>query len=306
MERITLTNPDGRAKAMTQHVEAVAESILTDHTGDTIFAKYMQVKRHVHRYSLGNLMLQMWQAPESSLVASRTAFGKMAEAQGHAGKDRTSKRGKSWKEYVFLVAGCRAVWIWSAPCHNTFTKQEVNRATGEVEDVLHSFSRCLPDDVYCVEDVRYCDTGEPFVLPTFVTPIHDEGLFDALLAFAAAEGITITAGTGGSVAVSRLGNIGLRSNDPFFLKIAPLIHELAHELLHDLHARIERGAKGEGLMEAEAETTAAVVLRYFGHDSPVSASYLRNWGATPKVVLDSMNRIADAAGRIVNFVEERT
>ena len=80
-----------------------------------------------------------------------------------------------------------------------------------------------------------------------------------------------------------------------------ILHELAHELLHDAHSRLDPRTKA--LHEHEAEATAAVVLGYCGHPVSVSASYLRRWGATPADVVRSMDRIAGAAAEIVRFIE---
>lgn len=289
---------------MKQHVNAVAAAITGDLSGDAIFEQYLRIRNLVHRYSLGNLMLMMWQAPDSRCVASRTAFSKIAEQQGHKGKPRQSKdRKRSWEEFVWTAAGSKAVWIWGAPKPTTYTRKVRNPDTGEETEQPVTYNKFFPVDVYCVEDIRYCDTGEPFVLPTLpVNPVHDEGLFDALHAFAAAKGIEVKQeGLNGAAGVSKVGAIGLQQGDPFFLQVSPLVHELAHELLHDLHSRLDDGARR--LHEGEAEATAAAVLGFLGFDVSLSAAYLRNWKVEPKDVLDSMERIAKVAGEVVDFVE---
>jgi hypothetical protein len=45
------------------------------------------------------------------------------------------------------------------------------------------------------------------------------------------------------------------------------------------------------------------VLNYLGYDTPFSAAYLRNHSVQPGDVLSSMDRIADTAVEIVEFVE---
>lgn len=83
MMRVTLTDRDARANLMRWHVEAVARSIVKDHDDDGVFERYLSLTRHVHHYSVGNRMLISWQAPDSRLVASRSAFDGIAAQQGH-------------------------------------------------------------------------------------------------------------------------------------------------------------------------------------------------------------------------------
>lgn len=308
MRRVTLQDRDNRETQMRQHVKTVAEAITGDLSGDAIFEQYLRIRQFVHRYSIGNLMLMHWQAPDSRCVASRTAFSKIAEEQGHEGRTRTSKAkgrkpAKSWEEFVFVAGGSKAVWIWGAPKPCTRTRKVADPETGEETEQPYTFNRFFPVDVYQVEDLRYCDTGEPFEMPTLPTnAVHDEGLFDALLAFAASKGITVEQeGLGGAAGVSKVGAIGLQKGDPFFLQVSPLVHELAHELLHDLHSRLDEGSRK--LHEGEAEATAAVVLGFLGFDVSLSAAYLRNWKVEPQDVLDSMERIAKVAGEVVDFVD---
>jgi len=170
-------------------VAAVAQAIVDDTSGDELFEKYLTLKRNVHRYSLRNKMLIMWQAPDSALVASRTAFSAMAAQQGHAARKRESKKGKSWEENIFIAAGSKAVWIWGQPRPHSFVKVVVDSETGEETQQVGSYNRYPPSDVYQAEDIRYLDTSEKFELPTFEEPIHDEALYLKLLDFAAAQGI---------------------------------------------------------------------------------------------------------------------
>lgn len=302
MRRVTLTDRDNRETQMREHVKTVAAAITGDLSGDAVFGQFLHLNRHCRNYSLRNRMLIAWQAPDSRKVASRTAFSKIAEEQGHAGVKQTSKKGKSWEEHVKVVGGARAVWIWGNPRPVTRTRK-VTDAEGNVTEEPYTYTNCFPVDVYQVEDILYADTGEPFVMPSLPTePVHDPALFDALLAFAASKGIEVKQeGLGGAAGISKVGAIGLQQGDPFFLQVSPLIHELAHEGLHDLHSRLEPGTRK--LHEGEAEATAAVVLNYLGYETPFSAAYLRNWNVEPQDVLASMERIAKFATEVVDFVE---
>lgn len=303
--RVTLTDRETRVARMKQYVLSVAEAVLDDTTGDALFDSVLRLHRHVHRYSLRNTMLIGWQAPESRMVASRTAFSRMAADLGHTPRERTNRRGRSWQEYIHVAAGSRAVWVWGDPRTITLSREREDAETGEVAEVSATYKMFRPVDLYQIEDVRCCDDDGPLTIPSFSQPVDDEGLFAALLAFARSRGIEVSEeGLQGAAGVSRLGSIALQTGDPIRLQVAPLAHELAHELLHGERERRELPRE---VMEAEAESVAGVILNLYGHSVGLSAAYLRHWcrggDAACKVVLDSMDRIARAAGEIADFVE---
>jgi hypothetical protein len=288
---------------MRKHVEDVANAIL-DTAGDAIFQQYLAIRANIHRYSIGNLMLQMWQAPDSRLVASRSAFGNMAKAQGHTGKSKTSKKGKSWEEFVFVAGGSNAVWIWGAPRPCTSLREVTDAATNEVSKVPVTFNRYFPTDTYCVESIRYCDTDEPFVIPTFAAPVYDRGLYDALLAFAEDKGLPVRdENLYGPLGVSHSdGSIGMQKGTPWEERVGTLLHEIAHSLLH---GEKERADLPREVLEGEAAATEATLLTAFGHPIEATCAYLRNWSATPQLVLASMGRISKVACEVFDFVNDR-
>lgn len=304
-DRVMLTDRETRVVRMKQHVLSVAGSILDDTTGDAVFESVLRLHRHVHRYSLRNTMLIRWQAPDSHLVASRTAFSRMAADLGHSPRERTSRRGRSWQEYIHVAAGSRAVWVWGDPRTITVSRERENAETGEVAEVSATCKMFRPVDLYQVEDVRCCDDDRPLTIPSFTQPVDDEGLFAALLTFAGSRDIEVSEeGLHGAAGVSRIGAIALQTGDPIRFQVAPLAHELAHELLHGERERRELPRE---VMEAEAESVAGVILNLYGHPVGLSAAYLRHWcrggDAACRAVLDSMDRIAKAAGEIADFVE---
>ena len=308
MSRVTLEDKQSRAAAMRQHVESVAQAIVSDDSGDAIFDKYLSLTRHVHRYSVRNRMLIAFQS-DSRLVASKTAFDRMAAEQGHEPRSFSSRGGKRWQQHVVIATGSKAVWIWGF-CRGSRIEEVADPATGESESEIVGYTFFKPVPVFQIEDLRYADTGLPMDAHDFVQPVDDPALYDALLAFASSKGIRVREqGLNGSRGVSKVGEIGLQAGDPFSLKIAPLIHEAAHEMLHTEKDRIaaafDEGQK-KRLLEGEAEAVATVVLGYLGHPIGISAAYLRNWKVEPADVLASMDRIAQAAGEIVDFLAARS
>jgi len=78
-----------------------------------------------------------------------------------------------------------------------------------------------------------------------------------------------------------------------------LVHEIAHELLHNadapkLHVNIR---------ELEAESVAYVVCKHFGLDGFSSPNYVALHGATSDLILTHLDRIRTTAARIIKAVE---
>ncbi|HEX2986702.1 MAG TPA: hypothetical protein VHS06_00790 [Chloroflexota bacterium] len=76
-----LSGANDKKHMMMAHIKAVADSIVSDQRGDTVFERYFRQVRHAHRYSMRNLMLIDWQAPDSRFVASLSAFEEIAKEQ---------------------------------------------------------------------------------------------------------------------------------------------------------------------------------------------------------------------------------
>ena len=289
---VVLSGTNDKKQQMLAHIKAVAESIVTDRRGDAVLERYLCQMRHVRNYSMRNILLIAWQAPDSRLVGSLSAFERMAAEQRVPAVDFGSQ-----PKRIRQARGARAVWILGGKVSEDTVLDE---DSGEEHTLRHL---CFfPAKLWCAEEIVYAEDGRPFQLPDFVQPVPDEGLYDRLLACAAAKGIEIREeNLRDARGISTLGAILLQRGDPIALRIAPLLHEIGHELLHDLAARQEMP---KAIKEAEAEVTAAVVLRSLGYDVPVSAAYLRNHGVKPNDVLNSMDRIAKASGEILDAITQ--
>jgi antirestriction protein ArdC len=83
-------------------------------------------------------------------------------------------------------------------------------------------------------------------------------------------------------------------------RVAVIIHELGHELLHK-NAETRKNTTRQQ-RELEAESTSFVVLSHFGtqHGSPF---YLATYDATPEMLMQSLATISTAAKRIIELIE---
>lgn len=281
-----------------------AQSILDDHSGDAAYAKACDLANLPHPYSYGNLFLISMQAKDSALVCAKGAYDKMAQKQGHEGVTFKGNGGKSWKQHVRTAKGSHAVYIL-AP--RSWSKTETDAEGNETKVAAGTYFRSV--GVYRAEDIVYCDTQTPFVVPTIsdtVDTADAQGLLDSLTGFAGAKGIVIHRSATmrlGLEGVSFGGHVQVRGGNVAEV-ILPLIHELAHELLHPLEERGSKTELAKKFREAEAEAVAATCLRALGYETPLSAAYLRNYQVKPEDVKQSLTRIVGAARELLTWLRE--
>jgi len=101
---------------------------------------------------------------------------------------------------------------------------------------------------------------------------------------------------------SKGSEIAINSMSFGWRQFSTLVHELAHTILHFGPDR--RGSTTQQV-EIEAESTAYIVLKYFGlEEASFAANYLALKKATSQDVLDRYNKIDIAAKQIVNGIEK--
>lgn len=101
----------------------------------------------------------------------------------------------------------------------------------------------------------------------------------------------------GAQGVSRLGEIVIASGLDEPERFAVLVHELAHERLHDLQRRKETT---KTVRETEAEAVAYVVCRAVGLDpSTRSADYIQLYDGTAETLAGSLEAIQKTARQII-------
>lgn len=262
---------DGLAKQLEAGIAAIQSS-------DT-FKAYLRTAAKFHRYSFGNALLIMCQAPHATQVASYTTWKQLG---------RQVRRGET---------GIRIF----APM--TFKSTDAN---GEEE-------RRTGFKAATVFDVSQTD-GEPLPELEIAILTSDDGaeVYAALVQFGQAEGLTITnhdPNTSGDDTKSSYKGYYHPTQRLIFVKQNPqaqmlktLIHELGHHLDPEL-AQAERDEK-----ETVAEATAFMVAAHFDIDtSSYSFPYIAHWAgkqdgtAILKRVMDRTQKIAK---RLIDAAEQ--
>lgn len=258
----TRTTSNDLLATLTGHIEELAQATDEAHLSEQM-QRYLEMGAQFHQYSPNNVWLIMFACPHASMVAG---FHKW----------------KSMGRYV--CKGEKGIPIL-APL---LVKDEDGLEDGE--------RKLVGFKVVYVFDVSQTD-GEPLAEPPdWKSPEKNAEVTDALIVFAESQGIQVevkelaeeTQGVsyGGRIALSP--NAGTKT----------LIHELAHELMHQQ----DGGRLSSSLMELEAEAVSYVVAKHFGLDNLSSPNYVALHGADSTKILEHMERIRQTSKKIIEHV----
>jgi antirestriction protein ArdC len=98
------------------------------------------------------------------------------------------------------------------------------------------------------------------------------------------------------------GRIVIRQSLSTSAKCGVVIHEAAHELIHQGDNRAEAKKKTRSQRELEAEATAYVVMRHFGIEH-VASNYLATYNVDGEQLRSSLETISGAAKRLIAAIE---
>ncbi len=242
-----------------KHLEELAKATEAAKKSE-VMLNYLTFCARFHNYSASNIWLIMLAKPEASYVAG---FHK-------------------WKSLGRWVRkGEKGIPIL-API----------LVKGEEQDGLET-QHLVGFKVVYVFDVSQTD-GEPLPPePDWKSPEKNRALNQRLLQFAKSRGIVVSFKTlpGDIQGVSRGGAIEIDHG----AGTKTLVHEIAHELMHQEKDKYSRRA----IKELEAESVAFVVCRYFGISGLNSPNYLVLMDVSVKEMITHMESIADSARKII-------
>ena len=134
--------------------------------------------------------------------------------------------------------------------------------------------------------------GDPLPEPEWKSQEKRPVLHQRLIEFAERRGIKVTVESlnGSTQGYSAGGHIALDVD----AGTSTLIHEIAHELLHQSNERPDRKT-----CELQAEAVAYTVWRHFGLESVSCSNYLAIWSATAEGVRANLEAIALCASWII-------
>ena len=241
-------------------IEQLAEETDAARLSDE-FQRYLEFSSKFHKYSWRNQMLIWMDNPDASYVAG---YKKWPQLGRHV---RQGEKG--------------------IPILAPIVYKRENGA-GEEESRL-SFK------VVYVFDVSQTE-GDPLPEPEWKSPEKRPALHQRLIVFAESRGIKVTVESlnGSTQGYSAGGHIALDVD----AGTSTLIHEIAHELLHQSEARPDRKT-----CELQAEAVAYTVGRHFGLESVSCSNYLAIWNTTAEGVRANLETIARCAGEVIDAMK---
>jgi len=226
--------------------------------------RYLDFVARFHQYSPSNIFLIMLSKPDATMVAGFQAWKKMGR---------------------YVMKGEKGIPIFAPMIY----KEDPN---DENSKVLHGFR------VVYVFDISQTD-GDPLPpVPDWKSPEKSVELTEKLIRFAESKGITVIYKElpGETQGVSRRGAIEISPD----AGTKTLIHELAHELLHQ---RTDIFLDRE-IREMEAECVGYVVAKYFGIDGLNSPNYITLNGIASEMIQKNKDRMHHIASEIIQRIED--
>lgn len=272
-------------------IKQLADAVQGETTTGQV-AEYLAFSKRFRKYSFNNTLLIFIQKPTASYVAGFNAWKKMG---------------------VTVNKGAKAIYIY-AP----ITKKEDDIKPGkdgldtEITKKNVMYFRAVP--VFDISDTNAEEKGIKPQKPQWHDPntpseVADQ-LFEYTLEFCKDNGIKITHddAKGGEMGWARGDHINLSSNISGVNKLATLIHEIAHSLLHFKDSSVFFGDEytlnlTSAQAELQAESIAYTVMK--NYDLPVThqATYLALWKADKDAVIKNMTIIKKVANFIIDGID---
>jgi len=260
-DRIVL--PD-LGEVITQSFETLRADMAQGHS-ERILA-YFAFSAKFHTYSPENKLLIYEQCPNATRVAGY----------------------RRWIDEGYQVAkGERGIRIKAPMIKKDPESEDEKRVVGFLEVKVFDVSQLTPDK-------------RP---PAFFPEVYGDfdHLYDAMYRAVQQGGVQVveTAHTQGAQGYSTIGRIALKEGMTSGSRCLTLLHEWAHEIMHNQQVRKELARP---VKECHAEATCYIVATHFGIPTPYSADYLLNWGTTPETLKEEMEIVQRSASHIITRI----
>lgn len=258
-------------KLVTQQLDSLSTALSSGHSEE--LQNYLTAMARFHRYSLSNVFLILLQNPDATHVAGYHTWRSLG------------RHVKEGEKGIAIIAPMRV-----ANRSEGSEKQQSVEPSNEEPSLRF---RCA-----YVFDISQTD-GEP--LPNIGEATGDPGSFtDRLRNLVSQLSIELeySDSLGGALGVSKGGRIEIKAGLTPAQEFSVLVHELAHELLHQKN-RETRPSKT--VRETQAEAVAYIVAEGIGLDTQgASTNYIQLYQGDAKTLLNSLEEIRAAATEILS------
>jgi hypothetical protein len=244
------------------HLEELAKATDKARVSEEM-VRYLEFCAKFHQYSPSNIWLILMAKPEATHVAGYTAWKKLG---------RYVKQGEKGIKIL-------APHFWKEEDREGNEKERIGFHVTNVFDVSQTDGESLAEQ------------------PNWKSPEKNRELQNKLIDFAESNGIKVTIEplSGETQGVSMGGRIVLSPE----AGVKTLVHEIAHELLH----QVEKDQFSRQIKEMEAESIAYVVCSYFGLLNLSSPNYLALHGFSNDEIMNRFQRIISHARSFILMLE---
>ena len=109
--------------------------------------------------------------------------------------------------------------------------------------------------------------------------------------------------TGNAEGISKGGEINIKKENDYNNKLLTLIHEWAHEILHQ--DKMKMNFNEREVKEIQAEGVSYIVSRYLGLKNPFTADYIQNWAKDKEQLKDDLTVIIKTSGKIIDIINKQ-
>jgi len=267
------------------------------------FKQLLDFKSRFHNYSLGNILLILFQNPKASLVGSFRHWHDLGFPV------KKGEKGLS----IFVPAPVSYFEVTDADGSKRIKK--LSQATQRERELIDSgqieIKTVMKYKIGYVFDISQTTATEDDLPKLMVNNLKS----DANLLYRLWPEVKNISPDVTSVSYDDLGllgakgyfnldnkNIVLNSRNGELQDLKTLIHETAHSILHS----DDTDNTSRQVEEIEAESVAYIVSQYYGYDtSDYSFAYLKNWGEekSEDLLIDSFSRISNTANKIIEHMD---
>lgn len=275
--------PSSRSK-LNQQIDDALSSLAADlesGRSETLTC-YLQAMGKFHRYSSANQLLIWLQNPSATHIAGFHTWKRLG---------RSVRKG----EHGIAIF---APIVFKRLSHE-MTHDETDEKSGDVLlEKIHGFKTAYVFDIAQTE-------GKP--LPQFSKVTGDpKSHLPRLKDLITQHGITLTyaTSTGGAEGFSSGGKITIRSDLSPAEEFSVLVHEFAHELLHQHKIRDNNHQTSKTIRETQAEAVAFVVCSAINLNThSASSDYIRLYQGSKETLQESLEAIHRAASVVLSTLD---
>jgi Zn-dependent peptidase ImmA (M78 family) len=274
-------------------INELADAVDSESTSGKV-AEYLNFKKRFRKYSFNNSLLIFIQNPKSTYVAPFGAWKKMG---------------------VSLNKGAKAIYIYR-PIIKKDEELKPNDDGTEGEEVTdRTRMRFKAVPVYDIADTNAAEKGITPQSPEWHDPNTPsetaDRIYEYVLEFCKDKQIKVTHSDakGGEMGWASGDHINLSKDITGVNKLATLVHEIAHSLLHFKDSSVFFGNEytlklTREQAELQAEAVAYTVLRNYDLPAKYSATYLALWRADKDTVIKNQSIISNVSNFIIDGIDQ--